>query len=373
MTDPILDPPTAAAAADVPARPAPTPSRATRSTDGSRSKVPLRIVLTLLLLALLGAAGYTAWQWWMEREQLAERVASQEALLGRMGTQISTLESQSGELQTRQSDLSRLNDRNGTEIAALQSRIEDSLKLMSRISEDLSGGRTRFQLAAVEQLLVLANDRLLLARDVKSAISALESADARLAKLSDPQLFAVREALAQERTALLAVPAPDLASAALILASLIERVPQLPLASHAPTEFRSTAAREPAAEAGATGWRRLLGAVQTAVRSLFTIRRDDNARALRMLPPEAEAAIYHVLTLKLEGARVALLRGDSVALREQLRSTAAWLEGEFKAEDPGVLAMGAELDRLQGLELAPPLPDISRSLAVLRARLDAAR
>lgn len=372
MTDPTATtPPDPAAIPTAPAGAAREP--VSRRASRAGSNVPLRIVLTLIVLALLGVAGYTGWQWWMERTQLAERVATQDALLARMGTQLSTLESQSAELLTRQSDLSRFNDRNGTDIAALQGRIDASLKLMSRISEDLSGGRTRFQLAAVEQLLVLANDRLLLERDVKSALYALESADARLAKLSDPQLFSVREALSHERTALLAVPATDLASAALILSSLIERVPQLPLASHAPTEFHSSSGRQSAVDAGASGWRRLLGAVQTAVKSLFTIRRDDNARALRMLPPEAEAAVYHVLTLKLEGARAALLQNNNVALREQLRSTAAWLDAEFKADDPGVLAMSGELERLQTLELAPPLPDISRSLAALRARLDASQ
>lgn len=374
MTDPNLDPIPAATA--VPAAVV-APAAAPRSSErqpapGSRSAVPLRIVLGLVALGALGAAGYTGWQWWSERAQLTQRVNLQEAALARLGEQLSALESASGEMLTRQSDLSRLNDRNGTEIAALQSRIDDSLKLMSRISEDLSGGRTRFQLAAVEQLLLMANDRLLLTRDVTSAIAALESADARLASLSDPQLFPVRELLAQERTALLALPRPDLSSAALILASLIERVPRLPLASHAPSEFHAQAARENPAAEGTTGWRRLLHAVQTTVRSLFTIRRDDNARALRLLPPETEAAVYHVLTLKLEGARVALLRGDTVALREQLRSAAEWLKSEFKTDDPGVLAMTAELDRLQTLELAPPLPDISRSLGALRARLGTA-
>lgn len=365
MTDPILE--SLPAAATRPPAAARTPDD--RSARGSRSPVPLRIVLGLIVFGGLGAAGYTGWQWWNERSQLTQRVGAQEAALARLAEQLSNLESVSGELLTRQSDLSRLNDRNGTEIAALQSRIDDSLKLMSRISEDLSGGRTRFQLAAVEQLLVMANDRLLLTRDVRSALAALESADARLASLSDPQLFPVRELLAQERSALLALPRPDLSSAALILASLIERVPRLPLASHAPSEFHAQAARETAAPEGASGWRRLVEAVRTTLRSLFTIRRDDNARALRLLPPETEAAVYHVLTLKLEGARVALLRGDTVALREQLRSTSAWLQSEFKADDPGVLAMTAELERLQALELAPPLPDISRSLAALRARL----
>ncbi|MGQ0696916.1 MAG: uroporphyrinogen-III C-methyltransferase [Panacagrimonas sp.] len=348
---------------------------ATPATSGPRRRRRLRFLLPLLFLLALAAAGLFGWQWWTEHGQLEDRIAGQDQSLKRLDAQIAVLDARSGEVLTRQSDLSRLADRNGTDIAAVQARIEDSLKLMSRISEDLSGGRTRFQLAAVEHLLVMANDRLLLQHDVTAALAALDSADQRLAEQSDPLLFPVREALAQERAALRAVPAVDLVSAALTLASLIERVPQLPLASHAPAQFETPTSRENpgAADVPADGWRRLVAAVQTAATRLFTIRREDNARAMRLLPPEAEATVYHVLALRVEGARVALLRGETVALRESLRSAAAWLDTEFKPDDPGVLATRAELERLQGLNLRPPLPDISRSLAALRSRLDATR
>ena len=343
---------------------------ATPSPDGA-SAAPLRILAALLALSLVATAGYFGWQWWQQRMQLAQRVDEQALDLQRMRQQIVDLQAQLGETATMQADLARISDRSGTEIAALQARIDDSLALMSRISEDLSGGRRQFQLSSVEQLLVLANDRLQLQHDVKSALLALDSADARLAQLSDPQLFTVREALARERSALRAVPLPDLASAALTLSSLIERIPRLPLGSHAPAQFKSPSARESAAiDNSPSGWSRLVETVKAALQSLFTIRREENARALRVLPPESEAVVYMVLTLKLEGARVALLTHNTVALREELRSANAWLNTEFKADDPGVLAVRAELDRLQNLELTPPLPDISGSLALLRKRLE---
>lgn len=361
MTEPSLEAPTAPASA------APEPAR----KASTRSSTPRLIAFLVLLVALAGLA-LVGWWLWQSRTQLGTRLASQDAQLRKLDARALALESQDVELATRLADQSRLSDRNGTDIAALQTRIEDTLALMSRISEELSGGRTRFRLAAVEHLLLLANDRLLLERDVRAALAALDSADARLAELSDPQLHTVREALARERTALRAVPVPDLASAALTLASLIERAPQLPLASHAPTQFKSPdVRREAVAESEASGWRRLLAAVRTAAGTLFTIRREDNARALRLLPPESEAIVYQVLILKLEGARVALLARDTVNLREEVRSASAWLGAQFKADDPGVLAMQGDLERLQALELRPPLPNISASLATLRERLDA--
>lgn len=328
--------------------------------------------LWLFVLLALGAAGWFGWQWWQQRTLLAGRAAEQVLRVQALDSRLAALETLSAEQGSRLADQSRQADRNGTDIAALQSRIDDTLTLMSRVSEDLAGGRTRFQLAAVEHLMVLANDRLLLERDVRSALVALDAADASLARISNPQLFPVREALARERTELRAVPVADLASAALTLASLIGRVPDLPLASHAPAQFESPDAREAPAQRVTSGWQRVLSAVRTAASSLFTVRREENARALRLLPPEAEAVIYHVLTLRLEAARVALLTGNSVVLREECRSAGQWLDTQFKRDDPGVMAMGAELERLEALELAPPLPDISRSLAALRARLDTA-
>lgn len=355
---------------ETPVAPAPAPP----SAASGRSSGPLRLLFGVVLIVLLAAAGYGAWEWWERQTGLATRIDEQARVVAALERTLGELRARQEEQATVQADLARLANRNGTEIAALLARLEDQTQLMSRISADLSGGRERFQLRAVEHLLLLAHDRLRLQRDARAALAAVEAADERLAALSDPQLFAVREALARERAALLAVPVPDLASATLSLSSLIERIPVLPLASHAPAQFQAPEQRKIAMDDPlAAGWSRLWQSVQTAVRSLFTLRRDDNARAMRVLPPEAEASTYHLLRLRLESARVALVSGNTVALREALGSARAWLESEFKADDPGVQAALGEIERLQKLELSPPLPEFGASLVALRAQLDARR
>lgn len=370
MTDPLPDAPAPASPAAIDAEALAAPARQKTARAAGRWGF-LRMLGIVLVLLALAAAGWAGWQLWLERDALGTRVQQQIADLDRLKSRTEALEAQLGEIGTRQADLSRQGERNGTEIAAVQSRIEDSFALMSRIGQELSGGRTRFQLAAIEHLLLLASDRLLLHRDAAAALIAMDIADERLAALSDPTLFPVRQALAQERAALRAVPKPDLASATLSLSSLIDRVPQLPLLARAPTHYTSPGAREAIATGhpATSGWSRLLGSVQATLGSLVSIRRDDNSPALRMLPPESEAIVYQVLTLELEGARVALLRGDAVSMREELRSATAWLDAQFKQGDPGVLAARGELERLAQLELSPPLPETGRSLALLRAQL----
>src|SRR3546814_6187372 len=90
-------------------------------------------------------------------------------------------------------------------------------------------------------LLLLANDRLQIARDVPSAIVAINEADARLAALKEPRLFPVRQILSKETAALQSVTLPDYAGAALTLSSLIERAPRLPRMARVPSRYAAAA------------------------------------------------------------------------------------------------------------------------------------
>lgn len=343
----------------------PDPSRA---AIAERPPGLLRFWFGLLLLVALAAAGYGLWQYSL---QLRATVAQQNAQLRQMAQGLNSLEVQSDRLEQRQADLAAASQRAATEVAEFGSRIALHDQLVGKLDEQLSGGRARFQMAAVEQLLVLANDRLLLARDVEAAIVALDEADQRLTALNDPRLFPVRQALAQERTALRAVPLPDLTGAALTLSSLIARAPRLPLAARTPSHFEPAATLEPAAptepDATAPVWQRFRASVGEALAALFTVRRNVGPSP-RLLAAEQETLVVHLLMLKLEGARLALLRNDAVSFRDLCESGARWIDEYFDPRDPGVLAAKAELERLQPLKLAPPLPDITRSLTLLRAQ-----
>src|SRR5690606_38400816 len=208
-------------------------------------------------------------------------------------------------------------------LAEFGARIDAHDEIVGRINEQISGSRDRFQLASVEQLLILANDRLLLARDVDAAVVALDEADQRLAALRDPRLFSVRQALAQERTALQAIARPDQAGAALTLASLIARVPRLPLATRPPEHFQAKPERV-VVPADARWWQRAAASVHTAVSSLFTVRRNAGPAAQR-LSEEQETLVVQVLAMKLEGARLAMLGGDTVSFRDLCESASRWM------------------------------------------------
>src|SRR3546814_7124251 len=85
--------------------------------------------------------------------------------------------------------------------------------------------------------------------------------------------------------------------------------------------------------------------LRQALASLFTVHRD-NGPSPRLLGAEQETLVVQVLALKLEGARAALLRGDTTSFRDLCESASTWLDTSFQNENPGVATAHAELQRM---------------------------
>lgn len=358
MTEQQDDKSSAAPAAQGEVKPATTPAAARRGRGSG-----WWAALLLLLLAVLGVAAWQAYRWgsaWLAQQD--ERVTA-------LAQSLSAAEAQIDRLQTRLSDQAVATQRTAAELARVPERLHAQDQAIGELREELGGGRARVQLALVEQLLLLANDRVQVAHEVAPAIAALDAADARLAALKDPRLFELRETIAGERAALQAVVQPDTVGAALVLSGLIGRAPQLALATQVPEHFESRPppATPPPSDAGM--WARAWAAVKRALASTFSVRRSDSP-APELLSVEQTALIRQVLMLKLEAARVALLRQDTSSFRDLCVSASAWLDAYFHAADPAVTSARAELQRLQALQLQPPLPDVSRSLGLLRRYLE---
>lgn len=356
--------------------PAPQPAAPVQVKQSSAGTV-VAVAMGVIILALLAVTGYAGWLLIQERTQLLDRIQAQNEKIAGYDARVLANSNGLTDLKgDRQETLRRLEatqakfDGLEKEFGGLQQQVKDGLTQVDQLSEEISGGRKRFELASVEHLLTLANDRLLISGDVRGALIALEGADARLGRLADPQMFGVRAALSDEIAALRTVEVPDIAAATLSLASQIQKVSDLPLRSEAPQEFAAAATVEDGKITTDEGWDRFLESVKIASKQLFTVRRDDDQGVLRLLSPAAETAVYDILTLKLEGARVSLLKGDSESARAQLRSASGWLNRQFRDDDSGVVAMRKALDELSQLELEPQLPDISKSLTTLRRKLN---
>ncbi|HZR34218.1 MAG TPA: uroporphyrinogen-III C-methyltransferase [Nevskia sp.] len=342
----------------------------TEASPAVPRRSPWGLLALVLTLALTAGVATVGWRLWHASHNTEESVAAQEALLIRLSRQLGDAQSSIEQLRERQSDLMDGLHQAADDVAKLQNRADESEQVVAHLSADIKGGRTRAQLMAVEQVLLMANDRVQLAHDARGASAALQVAEQRLSALAEPRLFEVRKAVADERAALLAVPAADRASAALNLSGLIARADSLPLRQH--PVVKPVAAAAPAApqefQQGWTG--RGWASLREMFAHVFIVQRTDKP-VDRLLPPEQENLVKQLLALKLESARAALLLGDTASFRGALESAMQWLADYYRPEDPTVSAARAELERLHGLELDPPLPDLSRSVGLLRAYLDA--
>ncbi len=340
-----------------------------------RRRWPARLALSLLVLIVLGAlvlGGFRGWQLWREHADTEEIIAAQDTLLRRLSHQVGDQQADLEQQRERTADLTESQHQIADALAAEQARSSDFEHSLAQLGAAVQGGRSRAQLIAVEQLLLIANDRVQLEHDSATAATAMQLAQDRLATLAEPKLFEIRKAIADERTALLAVPHADRAATALVLSALIDRAGNLPLRARPPVSAvgGNSLTAEDGAPIGAGFWTRGWISVKQVLGALFVVRRTDQP-VQPLLPADQEVLVIDLFDLKLESARISLLRGQTLAFRSALESAQKLLDDNYRVEDPSVIAARDQLDAMKKLELDPPLPDISRSLGLLRAYLDA--
>ncbi len=327
-----------------------------------RPVVRAPLVLSLLALGLSIGLAATAYFSWHELQQLAGAQAGTETRLeNRIEPLRSSLDSVGRTVRDEQQQIdSRLE-----KLAEEQQSVADRVSVLAALVGRSEQG---WGLAEVEYLLRIANQRLQLQRDLKTAQLALQAADARLLELADPQFLNVREQLARELESLRAVAPVDVAGISAKLSALMETIDELVVrgSKYQPAEKTETVSSGTAATV--QDWRELPALLWSSLSSLFRIREHDKPVS-PMLPPEREYFLRGNLRLQLSAARLALLRDDSVQYRATLTTTADWLEAYFPAEDARVKEFLQQLGQLSAIDVAPELPDISASLHLLRQQL----
>lgn len=302
----------------------------------------------LLLLAVLGGAGWWQWQRW-----IAPSSPAADAEAPPSPTLASPAGDELAELRRSLDDAARVNRALREQVLGLTQRVglvEDGLAGMER---GAAPGVDAVRLAEADFLLRLGEEKLRLFGDVGGAKVAFELADAQLAEVSDPRATSVRQTLALERDALAAVAVADLPVLLGRLDGLADAVARWPLRG------RETAARG-AGEGEPGYWRRALNSLDR----YFRVRRVDPAENAAGGPLLRER-----LALDLSRARLLLLRGEGALALRAIEAVRASVQAEFDASDEGVRRALAILDELRSAPLAPQLPTLGesrRELARLR-------
>jgi uroporphyrin-III C-methyltransferase len=346
------------AAAPAPEAPPPRPE----ATAGRSMGVVLGFFALLVAFAAIGGAAFT---WWQVSER-QDAVAGQQAeALDRLADVRELVASTEQRLAVQEERLARLNsdaEERRRKMDGLDAELRQARARLEAFAKEEAGPERSPSLAEIEFLLLLAGRELALADNPRVALAALREADQRVARMDDPGLAEVRAAINDEIAAVEAVAGVDLEGIALRLASLARRVDGLPL--------RGSLAPEPGSAAGvgddATGWDRLLGRIRAAGANLFRIRRTD-APAAPLLAPDESFFLYRNVELDLKSARLAVLARDPENYLASLGAAHRALREYFETSDEAVQSLLAAIEALEGREIAPEWPEISRSLSLLRA------
>lgn len=350
------------------------------------------VVFTVIfIIALIAAGGYFLMQQIRStQEGLGGELSKEDREIAELNTQVADLQ---GIFKTLHEQVVTLETRMATEDSKLERVLgeqnahftEKLERTQTAMQADLQGlhrilGKTRsdWLVADAEYLLGAALQRLHLVGDIKTAIAALEGADERLREAGEPAVFKVREQLANEIRILKSFTPPDLIGASSRLLALEGKVKELPLflphagktAGPAATPSVPTTHAPPAATPTKPGSALpieapLMDGVLNELQKYVSIRRLDKPIS-SVLTPEETMVLREILLLKLETARMALVRNDDALYKNSLETARAWLAENFDLEQTAVRSVDNDIKALMEQPIQVTYPELGKSLAMLR-------
>ncbi|MGD9387441.1 MAG: uroporphyrinogen-III C-methyltransferase [Gammaproteobacteria bacterium] len=320
------------------------------------------LLALLALVVALAAAGGAIYLYLLQhegqaaRETAVQRVEATERLLA-------DLRAEEAALQRRLAGLEETQAERRQALTLLEQELDVVRGRLQSLEQVETGPERAPSLAELEYLLLIADRELQLADNPRVALAALREADRRLARMDEPALAGARAALNDEIAAVEAVAGVDRAGIALRLDSLAGRIEGLPLRGSLAPPLEGAGSID---DAGASGWDRFVSRVRGAAAGLFRIRRSDEP-ATPLLAPDESFFLYRNVELDLKSARLAALARDAANYSAGLAGARAALGDYFQADDPAVAAVLEAITELQGRDVEPQWPEISRSLTLLRA------
>jgi uroporphyrin-3 C-methyltransferase len=306
------------------------------------------------------ALALLAWQWYDSRQQIN---ALQHELARRLAAaDVENKESRGVAEQVREATREAQ-----VKLGMLEAKLQESQNqqiALEALYQELSRSRDESLLADVEQTLLVASQQLQLAGNIKSALIALQAADARLARLDRPQLAGLRKVIARDVERLKLAPYVDLIGISARIDNLMGIIDSLPLAMEVrPSE--TAAAAKTATDPEANAWMRFTRELWRDVRDLVRIERMDRPD-VALLAPAQTYFLRENLKLRLLGARLALLAHDEKSFKADLKAARDSLARYYDARDKTVANAVTAVRQLHDSQISIEVPDVASSLDAVR-------
>ena len=328
------------------------PETVTPETPPTKPSLFATTALVLVILALC----IMAWQWLNTRHRFTEL----EQTLSQRLEQFASNNQQSLALARRA-------DERSVEATARTALLEQKLaesrdqqEALQTLYLELANNREERVIAEVEQLLIIANQQLQLAGNIKPALLALQTADNRLQLLDTPQVIQLRKAVAQDILRLQKLPLVDIVGMSLKLENLADNVDSLPLVS----ERHPMPATTPAPDWDSSPWHRLAQEIWQDLKRMIRLERVDRPEP-PLLAPDQTFFLRENIKLRLLTARIALLQHDEANYRADLQAAEKWLKGYFDIREASTQIALSTIAQLSASNIMIEIPDISESLGLV--------
>lgn len=313
--------------------------------------------LFLAVLALLATLGF-AWNGHDRAQQLelqlARRIGDFDAASREARTAAKAANEALTDLQTR--------------LLTLETRATDTQNqqlALTAMYQELARSQDERVAADIEQTLLLAQQQLQLAGNVRAALIGLEAAETRLTQLNKPQFASLRSTLAKDMERLKLLPSADIEGISARLEALIQRVGALkPESENEAREPRPLPARAAAASTVDT-LAKFSKEAWTEFKELVRIRRLDHPE-LPLLTPSQNYFLAQNLKLRLLAARLALLQRDETSFRADIAAARDWASRYFNRQDEASKSFVVSLEELLRAPVALKDAQISASLQAVR-------
>ncbi len=338
---------------------------------------PIRLAMLALALSLVSIAGVAYLTLMPDATQ--EPLAPDTTALDALTRSVSAGEESVRRLQQRLNELTNRNEVIANSMQAFQQQLDQRLERQMEVFESLpgrmsnvensmssiqgisTGVRDSWLLAEAEYYMQIANAQLQLAGNPNLARLALLQADDRIRQLANPALTNIRRALSNELRALELINQPDIEGVTLTLASLAEVVQSLPLRQQIDIPDED----DPENESELSGIDRAIASLKSTVGDVVSVRRTDEA-VRPLIAPESAFFLRANLSLQLQVARLALLRGERAAFQQSLDDTDTWLGEYYDADSAQVQSARKTIVEIRDGLFDMAMPDISESLRLLR-------
>lgn len=368
-----------------PGKPSEPPVKSDEKPPAKRGGSFLAFLAFLLAVAALALSAWTWWQaqgWGNQAESRAfSEITRLESSDEELSLKINQLRDEvdglaSGDVSAEFDALQRRLQADREQMAEVEQAMQDQMALsrslqaattsvqgrLQAAEAAVSGMSTReldaggeLDLAEVDYLLRLANERLKLFDDPVAADEALEVADMHLAALDNPMYLGVRQDIAAARRALSAVEVPAHLDIASRLDTIQEGIPSLVFLTQETVAVDVVAGEEDG------WWAKFKGAFS----GLVTVRHSTDEENKR-ISLEDKDYVRQRIWLQLEISHLALMRRDQQAFRSSLERTAESVDAWFEPGDGSFKEVRGGIDELLALEIEVKVPDITAPWSTLR-------